>query len=345
MPSQKLVSVIVINFNGKEFLPRLLHSLLKTDYKEFEVIFVDNASRDGSVEYVRENFKDERIFIIENDRNYGPAAARNIGFSKARGEYIAFLDNDTEVDSQWLTELVKVFEGDSKIAVAQCKLLDMVERNRFDYAGDYLTPLGFLAERARSAKDTGQFDYICDILSGKSAAMMMCSDIIKKIGGFDGDYFILLEDTDIFWRAWLAGYRSVFIPRAIVYHAFGTEKKPQQRYYTSFMIRYYGCRNYMITLIKNLGIINLIYILPIQMISIFMVGIMFLIHLQFEDSKWIFRALAWILGHPVYLSEKRRITQNLRVVTDTILMQKLMVKKPFKYYIGKALSYISRKPY
>jgi len=345
MSNQKLVSVIVVNFNGRDFLKILFPSLLKTNYEKFEIILVDNASRDGSIEYIKDNFKDERISIVENDKNYGPAVARNIGFRGAKGEYIAFLDNDTEVDSEWLGELAKVFESDSKIAVAQCKLLDMVERDRFDYAGDYLTPFGFLCERAHSVRDTGQFDYICDILSGKSAAMMIRKDIIEKIGRFDGDYFILLEDTDIFWRVWLSGYKSVFVPKSKVYHAFGTKDKSYDKYYDNFVVRYYGCRNYMITLIKNLGTINLVFILPIQMISIFMIGIMFLFCWKIRDSRWVFLSLIWILMHPVYLLKKRKATQSLRVVSDKILMQKLMVRKPLKYYIGKAVSYVAGKPY
>ena len=346
MLQQKLISVIVVNFNGEDFLKILLPSLLKTNYEKFEIILVDNASSDGSIEYVRYNFKDERIAIVKNDKNYGPAAARNIGFKRAGGEYIAFLDNDTEVDREWLNELVRVFESDSKIAVAQCKLLNMVERNRFDHAGDYLTPLGFLSERSSQCIDVGQFDAVEDIFSAKSAATMIRSSVYKEIGMFDDSYFIFVEETDFCFRAWLAGYRVVFVPKAIVWHAFNTSFKQEKRYYTSYITKFYGCRNYIMTLLKNLNLANVIKILPIHIFSWFVLSTLFLIQGKIKESFLILKGILWNLSNIKTIIKKRIFIQKeVRKVSDDAIFNRVMLRRPLSFYLNRAKRYLKGTKY
>jgi len=346
MFQKRLVSVIIINFNGKEFLKRLFSSLLRTNYREFEIILVDNASSDGSIEFVKESFKDNRIAIIVNDKNLGPSAARNIGFGRVKGEFVAFLDNDTEVDSEWLSELVKVFDSDSKIAVAQCKLLDMVERNRFDYAGDYLTPFGFLYERAQHNVDRGQFDSVEDIFSAKSAATMIKSSIYKELGMHDDSYFIFMEETDFCFRAWLAGYRVVFVPKAIVWHAYNTSLKEFKKYYTSYMVRFCGCRNYIMTLLKNLSLGNLLRILPFHILIWCGISLIFLLKGRLSDSIYILRGIFWNLFNIRIILRKRKFVQKvIRKVDDNMIFKYLMIKQPFNFYLRKAVLYLRGTKY
>jgi len=341
MFSQKLVSVIVVNFNGKDFLKILFPSLLKTNYEKFEVILVDNASSDGSIEYIRDNFKDERITIIRNDKNYGPASARNIGFKKAMGEYIAFLDNDTEVDSEWLMELVKAFENDHKIAVAQCKLLNMVQRNRFDHAGDYFNSLGFLEERSKQCIDEGQFNKVEEILSAKSAAVMIKSPIYKELGMFDETYFIFMEETDFCFRVCLRGYKVIFVPKAIVWHAFHTPLKEFKRYYTPYMTKFLGCRNYIMTLLKNLSLGSLFKILPFHILSWLCISVLFLFRGKFTDSILILKGIFWNLFHIKGTIKKRIYVQRgIRRVKDEAIFNKFMKNHSLFSYFRKAMRYL-----
>ena len=342
-----LVSVVIINHNGIAFVEDCLKSVLSNNYPSFEVIFVDNNSTDGSLEFVKQNFsQDHRLKTIENKASLGPAVGRNKGIAIAKGKYVAFLDNDTEADPAWLSELVKVFESDPEIGAAQIKLLKTEPRDTFDYAGDYLTPLGFLSERARGAKDIGQFDYVCDIFSAKSAAMAIRKDVLDKIGGFDEDFYMYLEETDICWRVWLSGYRVVFSPKSIVYHAYGTKKKLQSRYYPNYTVRYYGCRNYITTLLKNLGTINLIKILPLQILSFFVLAFMFLLKLKFKDFILVLKAIGWNFFNLGLILKKRRFNQTvIRKISDDHLMHKIMIEKTTTYYFGKAFSYISGRPF
>lgn len=342
-----LVSVIIVNHNGIEFVDACLRSVLRNNYSNFEVIFVDNASKDGSLEYVKMAFGgNPRLVIVENEGSLGPAVGRNIGISRAKGKYIAFLDNDTDVEASWLSELVRVLESDFSIGAAQSKLLRLEPKDEFDSAGEYLTSFGFLSERARSARDRRQFDYICDIFSGKSAALIIKKEVLDKIGGFDEDFYMYLEETDICWRVWLAGYRVVFIPSSVVYHAYGTRKKEQKKYYPNYIVRYYGCRNYISTLIKNLGLAYSIKMLPLQILSFLVLAFIFLVRGRLNDAYLLIKGVLWNFVNLAPILQKRNIVQKtVRKVSDADIAKKVFISPPLSYYFGKAIAYSGSKPY
>jgi GT2 family glycosyltransferase len=143
MPERNpLVSIIIVNWNGRQYLSECFSSLKKQEYTDTEVIFVDNASTDDSVEFIRKHYP--RTKIIENTKNLGFAGANNIGFHQAKGELVLFLNNDTRVTKTFLTELVRVVLSSPKIAGAQGKMLLMDQPERLDSVGAYLTRTGFL---------------------------------------------------------------------------------------------------------------------------------------------------------------------------------------------------------
>ncbi|MFC1753742.1 glycosyltransferase family 2 protein [Thermoproteota archaeon] len=339
-----LVSIVIINYNGKVFLHRCIDSVLQSKFKNFEIIFVDNNSSDGSADYLKNNFQDDRIAIHKADKNYGVPGGRNIGFLESRGEFVVFLDNDTEVDKDWLGQLLEVFQSDEKIAVAQCKLLNFEERNRFDHAGDYLTPFGFLCERSKQGLDRGQFDNVDEIFSSKGAAMMVRSSIFRGIGMFDSSYFMYLEETDFCMRVWLAGYKVVFVPKSIVWHAYGTSLKDVNQYYSTYVVRFYGSRNYISTLIKNLSLKNLVVILPFHLLGWLVLSLLFLFKGKFKDSYWILKGIAWNIINLVPLLKKRvSVQRNTRKVKDSAFFKKVIVSRGISFYLKKASCYVTGK--
>lgn len=342
-----LVSVIIVNHNGIDFVDTCLRSVLNSDYENFEVIFVDNASTDGSLEYAKEAFaNNRRVKFAENSGSFGPAFARNKGSCIANGKYLIFLDNDTKVTPAWITELVGVLEKDSSIGAAQAKLLRMGADNLYDCAGDYLGPLGFLIERSRGARDKGQFDFITDILSAKSAASIIRKDIFDKVGGFDESFYMYLEETDLSWRVWLAGFSVVFIPNSIVYHAYNTPKKDFKRYYPKRIVRYCGCRNYISTLIKNLNFVNLMRILPLHIGCWSLLSVFFILQGNFRDSFYILKGIGWnILNLGLLLRKRKFINANIRKVNDSGILNKIMDKKKIDYYLGKAFAYLAGRAF
>lgn len=341
------VSVIIVNHNGIEFVDACLASVLNNNYPNFEVIFVDNASTDRSLEYVKTNFgSDSRLRFVQNSGSLGPAVGRNRGAKVARGKYLIFLDNDTRVDKKFITELIKVLESDNSIGVAQAKLLRMDTDSLYDCAGDYLGPLGFLIERSRGVKDVGQFDYIAEILSAKSAASIIRKDLFQKIGGFDEDFYMYLEETDLSWRVWLMGFRVVFIPNSVVYHAFNTPKKDFSRYYPKYIVRYYGCRNYISTLIKNLEFKNLIKFLSLHISCWIILSMFFLLKGNFEDSFYILKGIGWNISNlGLLLNKRHQINLNIRFTNDYNILSKVMDKKNIGYYLGKAFAYLRNRSF
>lgn len=329
-------SVIIVTYNGASYVIDAVTSVVANTCRDLEVIVVDNGSTDDSVAKLTELFKNDPVSIIALDKNYGPAHARNVGAARARGAFIAFLDNDTKVHPAWMTEGLALF-ADDDIGIVQCKLLIERDHSRYDYAGDYLSPSGFLVRRAEYQEhDHGQYDRPDEIFSAKSAGMFIRTEAFRKAGGFDDDYFIYVEETDLAWRIWLAGYRAVFAPRSIVYHHFGTSNiiigKKQSR-----VVYYHGTKNYIATVIKCASFSTLCWMLPQHLFG--WMGYLFyrLVTLNFIAFAEIFRGMMWCAINCRALVRKRRAVQRARAITDAILFKKVMRRRSLFYQMMKVL--------
>ena len=174
-----LVSVIIVNYNGKHHLEKCLPSLNAIDYSNVETILVDNNSTDGSIEFVEKSFSS--IKITKLDKNYGFAEPNNIGAKIAKGEFILFLNNDTMVTSNFITELVKVINQDPKNVICQSLLLK--SNGEVDSSGDFVDTLGI----AYSSKN--KTTEVKEILSARGACMLIRKKSFIELGGFDKNFF------------------------------------------------------------------------------------------------------------------------------------------------------------
>lgn len=214
--------MIVVNFQGSRFIRNCLASVLSSDYPSFEVIVVDNASTDGSLALIEEEFgKDPRVSVIKNMVNVGFAKANNQAAMVSRGELLLFLNSDTWIDRSSMGKLAEVLRSDDRAAVAQPKLLLMhSDPPRIDSTGDLMDPYGNGYRRGVGLVDRGQFDEKTDeIFSARGAAMIVKRDIFIKVGMFDEDFFLYLEDMDLCWRIRLADKSIKYAPKAVVFHA------------------------------------------------------------------------------------------------------------------------------
>ncbi len=212
-----LISIIIVNFNGKKHLNKCLFSLKKQIYSNFEVIFVDNNSIDGSMEIIEKNYSDF-VRVIKNPKNYGFAKGNNIGINASNAKYVVLLNNDTKTDPHWLEELVSIVEKDEQIGMCASKILFMQKPKEIDSTGLCIYPDGTSRQRGWMEKDKGQFDDELDVLLPSGCAALYRKKMLDQIGCFDERFFAYCEDTDLGLRARLVGWECVFVPKAVVYH-------------------------------------------------------------------------------------------------------------------------------
>ena len=335
-----VISLIVSNFNGKKFLSPCLESILREKNNNYEIVFVDDCSSDGSFSLMTKTYSSRKnISLLKLDKHRGTGAAINAAVKISRGKYLFFLNNDTLLETGWSTKITDLFQKYKKLGVAQAKILRM-GADTYDYAGDYIGPFGFLIERAQGAVDRGQFDKIANVFSVKGTAMILRKEVFQKVGMFDEDYIFALEETDLTWRMWLAGYHMIFYPFITVWHAYGTKAKSKE-YYVANQINYLGCRNTITTLIKNLETKNLFTILPLNISLWLMLSLLFLIQLKFDRAFYIWKGIVWnIVFFPLTL-RKRRVIQAGRKITDNELFKKVGQKRNLSYYLRKGLTYVT----
>lgn len=210
------VSVVIPNWNGHRWLPACLGSLAGQTRAPLETIIVDNGSSDASVRYVHEHHPEVRV--IEMGVNTGFAPAANRGLQAARGELVALLNTDIELDPDWLQRLEEALRAAPDAAAAACKMVSL-EDPRFIYdAGDILRRDGVCEQRGRFMRDDGRFDAAGEVFGACAGAAVYRRGAVLGLGGFDERYFAYLEDVDLALRLRLAGWRCLYVP-AVARHA------------------------------------------------------------------------------------------------------------------------------
>lgn len=314
-----LVSIIIINYNGKHHLDKCLKSLMQIDYKNYEIILVDNNSSDDSINFVKKFYPS--IVIIQLEKNYGFAEPNNIGAKRATGEFLLFLNNDTIVKPNFISELVKVIKTDSKIAICQSFLLK--PNGEIDSSGDFVDTLG----RAYSSRK--KVSEVREILSARGAAMLTRKESFFDLGKFDKNFFASFEDVDIGWRAWLWGYRVVLVPSSVVYHTGGQTIKN-----LSDEIRFHGIKNTLM-----LRLVNFEWPLAIKsIIKLFFVSFMrktFGVKVISDPEEGFplpsygvtFRGVSWVLKNLGYVLEKRKLVNKRRKLSTQELIEKGLITR------------------
>ena len=314
-----LVSIIIINYNGKHHLEKCLKSLMQIDYKNYEIILVDNNSIDDSINFVKKFYPS--VGIIQLEKNYGFAEPNNIGAKKATGEFLLFLNNDTIVKPNFISELVKVINTDSKIAICQSFLLK--PNGEIDSSGDFVDTLG----RAYSSRK--KVSEVREILGARGAAMLIRKESFFDLGKFDKSFFASFEDVDMGWRAWLWGYRVVLVPSSVVYHTGGQTIKN-----ISDEIRFHGIKNTLM-----LRLVNFELSLAIKsIIKLFFVSFMrkiFRVKIISDPEEGpplpsygiTFKGVSWVIKNLGYVLEKRKLVNKKRVLSTKELIEKGLITR------------------
>lgn len=336
------VSIIIASFEGDVYLKKCVQSVVAHTTVSFEIIISGKSSLPP---------KPPSIQIINSSTNIGAAPARNRAVAYSKGKYLIFLDYDTVVDNDWLKNVILYLDDREDIGGGQLKLMRDDRRQVFDSAGDLLTAFGFLAERAQEAKDTGQYDKVTNIFSGKGAAMIVRRSVFNEVGGFDNDYFMYWEEPDLTWRIWKRGYRYVFLPMGTVFHAFGSKENQRQKKIdrdTVAKITYLGCRNHILTIFKNaVGMAGFKMLLTVILAWI---GLLFLFIIRLDRKRVyaVILAFAYLVTSGKQIVSKRKTTINKignGYYLDHNWFPLVSDNRTIQWYIGKALAYITNKPY
>jgi len=315
-----LVSIVVLNYNGKQHLKTCLDSLIRTKYPNFEIILVDNASTDGSVEFVKENYP--HVKLVRLSRNTYTSGGYMAGVLVARGKYVAILNNDMEVDENWLTPLVEALEKFPWIAAADSKYKNFYQRDRFDdvaAAGRWIDYAGNNYTRGVNEVDRGLYDkpiYIIGVIT------IFRRDKLLEIGGFDLSYMFGYEDIDVGWRLYLAGYKVLYVPKSVIYHKCGASSRIKlmaRRPLPEFF--YLAKRNRLISLIKNFEVFNMLKALLISFFEYYLLAWYFFLTGNKVYGLEVIRALIYPIKNAREIMKKRAIVQSTRKKSDKEIMR------------------------
>ena len=213
--TQPLVSIIILNYNAGQILLDCFESVIKTNYDNFEIIIVDNASEDKSYRKCKEKF--ERTRIIENEKNLGYCEGNNIGIREAKGDYIVILNPDTIVESNCIEELISAYSKFGE-GLYQPKILSLNEKQVLQSTGNMLHIFGFGFAKDKGRKDGEGDEEIKKIGYASGTCLFTSKSVLEKVGLLDSFLFLYHDDLDLGWRASQIGINSNYVPKTKIYH-------------------------------------------------------------------------------------------------------------------------------
>lgn len=322
-----LVSIVIVNYNGERFIKDCVKSVLGTKYPNFEVIVVDNNSKDKSIQILNEFKPYPTVKIIFLNENLHYAGGNNLGIDYAKGKYVVFLNNDTVVTPNWITELLRRFELNKNIFAIQCllfrpggKIIDSLGGTS-DYCARPL-PVTYLWTRNKEAKQEKRLFYAC------GAALAIRRKVLDKVGFFDPE--LPTDEIDLCWRINLSGGHIVLEPNAVVYHfrsgAFGTKLNKNRIFFGEI-----GATS---AILQNYELRTIFAVLP-YILSYFVmeIGNDLLVRHRVDLTLFRLKAHIHVLRNLRKIFRKRsRVQKLIRIVPDKELTE-LMVRPSPSYYL------------
>ena len=306
-----MISVVVVNWNGKAMLADCLASLRSQTFPKFEVIVVDNGSTDGSGEFVLQSSPEVKLVQLSDNRGF--AGGNNAGIRQAGGEWIALINNDAIAQPDWLESLHRAVEGNETVGLAASRVV--LPSGQLDSAGDGMTVAGVPYKRGHGSIPVGNFLKPAEVFGASGCGVLLRRSMLERIGLLDEDFFCIYEDGDLNFRARLAGFHCIYVPEAVIIHRLhGTLGRLSKTYV------YYGQRNMEYLYFKNMPGRLFWKYLPIHLLSnVLGLGYFILRGLPFQFLR---AKLAFLLDLPQVM-RKRRDIQKLRKVDDQTIESSL----------------------
>lgn len=305
------VSVVILNWNGKKMLEQFLPSVCNfSQGDETEVVVADNASSDGSVDFVKRNFPNVRL--IELDDNYGFADGYNRALKQVDSEYVVLLNSDVEVTENWLQPLVAFLDANKEVAACQPKIRSFSSPELFEHAGacgGFIDRFGYPFCRGRIfdsvERDDGQYDDVTDVFWATGAALCIRKNVFDVVGGLDAGFFAHMEEIDLCWRLRARGHRIVCVPQSVVFHVGGGTLNVQNPRKT-----FLNFRNNLLMIYKNEPEVSLNTVLFARFFMDYLAAAVFLLKGETENFKAVLSARTEFGKLKEVYKDKRK--ENLR---------------------------------
>ncbi len=323
----KKVAVVILNYNGKDFLRKFLPSVIERSSKDAEVWVADNNSLDGSIEVMQEEFPE--VKLLENKFNAGFAGGYNSALKRIDADYYVLLNSDIEVTDNWINPVIELMESDPKIAACQPKILSYYNNKEFEYAGaggGFIDRWGYPFCRGRIFQslesDEGQYNDSVEVFWATGACMFVKADLYHEFGGLDEDFFAHMEEIDFCWRLKNSDYKVMYCPTSTVYHVGGgtLPNKSARKTYLNF-------RNNFSLLYKNLPKNQLIKTFALRLVLDGIAGVKFLLEGDFQDFIAVIEAHLYFYRNLGKLKKKRQLIKHKQV--SKIYTKNLV----YQYYI------------
>jgi GT2 family glycosyltransferase len=328
----KKVLIVILSFNAADFLRDCLSSLTKITYPKdkFEILVIDNASTDNSVEYLKKNWVEIKLII--NKRNLGFAAGNNIGMQYAidnKFDYVYLLNQDRVVKPDFLEKAIEIEEKEEKIGGIQSKLLLYQEKGKINSIGNEIHYLGFAFAGGYQLPDSEMETKEITYPSG--ASVLLKTKVLKEVGLFNEEFFAYHEDVDLGWRLWLAGYQVMLAPKSVVYHKYEFSRSIKKYYFME--------RNRYLTMVQNYKLATLLLVTPACLLM--ELGLLLF---SFINGFWLekLKAYGYFLKPKswVRLLKTRQEIQNQRKIKDKDIIKRFVGKIEFQDIQNPLLKYI-----
>jgi GT2 family glycosyltransferase len=316
-----------------------MSSVLLSDYPNLEIVFFDNGSTDGSVEFVKQKFQsDARLEIIAIPDNCGPAVGYNKAVEYTRGKYILILNNDVELESNSIQELVSAMESDPAIGIAYSRIM-FFDRFHIQTVGNLLDLTLCTVPVGINEKDQGQYASVFEPTVPPGSCMIVRRSMIERIGLFDPNYFFYHDDVDLGLRARIAGFKVIYVPSSIAYHA---DKSTSSSSMERSKINYYSLNSRVGLFTKNFAFESILK----NGIPMFVSYVLTLSSLLKEGGILAFQSSFWSIGNFKNDWKRRQFIQKrLRRIPDselfeyfldnTLLLSGIKSTPPLKWILGK----------
>ncbi len=327
------VAAVILNYNTRSWLEKLLPSVVLSQYDNLEIIIADNASTDDSIEFLKQHYP--QIRIIQLDKNYGFAGGYNQCLKQVEAHYFILLNSDVEVTPNWIQPVIDILENTADAVACQPKILAFTDKKKFEYAGaagGYLDTFAYPFCRGRiidqTETDEGQYNDAREVFWASGAALFIKATAYFEADGLDARFFAHMEEIDLCWRLKNKGYKILVQPQAVVYHVGGgtLSRKNPRKTFLNF-------HNNLAMMVKNMPSGQLWWKLPFRFLLDDLAALFFLFHGNWRDMLAVFKAhISFTLQIRYWLRKRKTLQKSITHRNTTGIYHKSIV---FDFFIRK----------